>query len=158
MKQLVITVVTLFCMDISLHAQTNYYSLVTNLWFQGEHTTVFSLATNRLAANTNDIAGWITLAEYSMTFDDASSLSNVLTHTLECGSNITSTAFSELFPIMSDSFCDMLDFVAAYHPTAEEQAEDLRKAHIPGKPFFYSKYLQALETDGYFLNDPPLTQ
>ena len=142
-------------MNIALHAQTNYYSLVTNLWFQGEHATVLCLATNRLAANTNDIAGWITLAEYSMTFDDASSLSNVFTHTLECGSNITSTAFSDVFPDMTDSFCHMLDFVATYCPTAEEQAEDIRKAHVSGKPFLYAEYLKALDVDGYFINDPP---
>ena len=49
----------------------------------------------------------------------------------------------------------MLDFVATYHPTPEEQAEDARKAHVSGKPFLYSDYLEALERDGYFANDPP---
>ncbi len=137
-------------------AQTNYYSLVTNHWFQGNHETVLELANHRLAANTNDIAGWITRAEYSLTFEDASSLSNILSRTLEIGSNVTSSAFSSVFAGMTESFVDMLDFVATYHPTPEEQAEDARKAHVSGKPFLYSDYLEALERDGFFANDPPM--
>ena len=32
-------------------SQTNYYSLVTNLWHQGAYTSVVALAQQRLAAN-----------------------------------------------------------------------------------------------------------
>jgi len=49
-------------------AQTNFYTNVTNLWYQGYKSNVLNIATARLAVNTNDIAGLILKAEYHFAF------------------------------------------------------------------------------------------
>ncbi|MDD2600148.1 MAG: hypothetical protein PHO37_13140 [Kiritimatiellae bacterium] len=53
-------------------AQTNFYTNVTNLWYQGYKTNVFAIANERLAQNTNDIAGLILKAEFHFAHLDSS--------------------------------------------------------------------------------------
>ena len=60
----------------SSSAQTDLYSTVTNLWWEGPKTNILAIAEERLAANTNDIVGIILKTEYDISFSPATVLSN----------------------------------------------------------------------------------
>jgi hypothetical protein len=55
---ILMVVLTTICGTMVL-GQTNFYSNVTNLWYQGSKSNVLEIANARLAQNTNDIAGLI---------------------------------------------------------------------------------------------------
>ncbi len=156
MKTLLTALLVILCMGTELHAQTNYYSLVTNLWNQGAHASVVDLAQQRLAANTNDIAGLITICGYDLEYGCDGAYSNIVPHVLSVASNVTSSAFQGGIDFLTFSLTESLYFLTIYHPTEEERQEDLRKAALPGKYFIYEEPLRLLDEDGFFANDPPM--
>ena len=156
MKRHIFLSIISLVMSSDIYAQTNYYSLVTNLWHQGAHTSVVELAQLRLAANTNDIAGLITMAGYDLVYSCDDAYSNIVPHVLSVASNITSTAFSADLEFMTLDLTESLYFLTIYHPTEAERQEDMRKAALPGKFFIYEEPLRLLDEDGYFANDPPM--
>ncbi len=158
MKKNILLPVVFLALSVGINAQTNYYSLVTNLWYLGAHTSVVELAQHRLAANTNDIAGLITMAGYDLVYSCNDAYSNVVPHVLSSASNVTSTAFHGGLSFLTFSLTESLDFLTTYHPTQEEQLDDLRKAALPGKFFIYEEPLRLLDEDGYFANDPPMPE
>ncbi len=109
-------------------------------------------------ANTNDIAGLITMAGYDLVYSCNDAYSNVVPHVLSSASNVTSTAFHGGLSFLTFSLTESLDFLTTYHPTQEEQLDDLRKAALPGKFFIYEEPLRLLDEDGYFANDPPMPE
>ena len=156
MKRLILLSLVLLAMPSGMNAQTNYYALVTNLWHQGAHTTVVELAQQRLAANTNDIAGLITMAGYDLHYSDHDSYSNVANHVLSVVSNVTTSAFQSERDFLIFSVSESLSFMEIYHPSEEERAENIRKSARPGLFFIYEEPLRLLNEDGYFANDPPM--
>ena len=145
-------------MNVGLHAQTNYYSLVTNLWFQGSHTSVVQLAQQRLLTDTNDVAALITMSGYYRCYSDHEAYSNVASHALSSASNVMSSAFQSNLNFLTFSITESLDFMTVYHPTPQECAENIRKANRPGLFFIYEEPLRLLDEDGYFANDPPFQE
>ncbi len=158
MKKLIALTIAVFSMGSGLHAQTNYYSLVTNLWFQGSHTSVVQLAQQRLQTNTNDVAALITMSGYYLCYSDHEAYSNVASHALSSASNITTSAFQSNLDFLTFSFTESLDFMTVYHPTEEERSENIQKANRPGLFFIYEEPLRLLDEDGYFANDPPTSE
>ena len=69
-----------------------------------------------------------------------------------------SSAFQSNLVFLTFSITESLDFMAVYHPTEEECAENIRKAHRPGLFFIYEEPLRLLDEDGYFANDQPPIQ
>ncbi|MCL2105286.1 MAG: hypothetical protein FWH21_09645, partial [Kiritimatiellaeota bacterium] len=67
MKKLLIGFMLMVVSGSTGFAQTNFYTNVTNLWYQGgkNRTNVLTIANTRLAANTNDFAGLLLKAHYS---------------------------------------------------------------------------------------------
>ena len=67
-------------MAISSFAQTNApmdnFSVVTNLWYNGYKSNVLAMAEQRLAANSNDLAGLVMMMEYNLEYSNDSCLSN----------------------------------------------------------------------------------
>ena len=72
-------------------AQTNFYTNVTNLWYQGYKTNVLEIANTRLGANSNDIAGLILKAEYHLAFCEDAALSNAYLRVIQVADTITTT-------------------------------------------------------------------
>jgi len=137
-------------MSLSLvcHANTNFYTNVTNLWFQGYKSNVLEIAEQRLDTNTNDIAGLILKYEFQVEFLEVSSISNSAQRVLNIGATITSTNFAHLFPDYIENIHAALNFLPHYTPS--EIAEDKPKALIPHKPLVADKIIEALLKDGYF--------
>lgn len=125
-----------------------FYSNVTNLWKQGQHTNVLALANARLASNTNDIGGLILKAAYDYAYSDKSTLSNSLVRVVRVGKRIHSPNFTPAFIFGCMDIKSILDTLAT--ETDEEHAADILKLQGPHHSFPFSIMLRALDRDRHF--------
>ena len=143
------SIVSLAAIAITLttHASTTFDNF-TNLWYTAQHSNVLALANQRLAANSNDIAGVLMKASWDFEFLEPSDLSNTLERVILVGSTCHTPAFTNIFEITKiDARCLLEDF--ALTPPAERIA-DQSKRGLPGKLPHYLEELKALDDDGYF--------
>ena len=127
---------------------SSHFTAITNEWFQGHQTNVLTMANQRLAANTNDIAGLLMKASYDFDFSDATALSNTLVRVLAVGETITTPAFSNAFRLVRLDIRGTFKTISTETP--EEHAADMLKIMGPGHPMAYDFALEALDDDGYF--------
>ena len=133
-------------------AQTDFYTNITNLWYQGgeSRSNVLAIANARLAVNTNDIAGLILKANYHFTFLENGAVSNAYLHAIQVGDTITTTNFVKRWQEFSrESFLRILDIIAEYPLTPQQIQSEKHKALLP-KPLPSAKLIEALQKDGYF--------
>ena len=136
-------------MTAMTYSQTlNFHANVTNLWYQGYKSNVLEIAEQRLNVDTNDIAGLILKLEFNIAFLDFPAFSNTAQRIINIGTTITTTNFASVFPSYTNDIHVLLDFLPQYHP--DQILIDKPKAFIPHKPFPASKYIKALQDDGYF--------
>ena len=131
-------------------AASDYYTSVTNFWYQGQQTNVLALSEQRLATNQNDIAGLLMKASYDFDFSNATTLSNTLARILVVGDTITTPAFTNAFRLTAIDI--RWTFATLSSETPAEHASDMPKVTGPGHPMAYSDELKALDDDGYFGN------
>ena len=133
-------------------AQTNFYTNVTNLWYQGgeARSNVLTIANARLATNTNDIAGLILKAHYHVEFLEVAAISNAFLRVIQEGNTITTTNFAKCWQGRSKYILWFLDFLAETPLTPQEIQAEKHKALIPHKPFPDADLIEALQKDGYF--------
>ena len=135
-------------------AQTNFYTNVTNLWYQGgEHrTNVLTIANARLAVNTNDIAGLILKANYHFEFLEDGAISNAYLRVIQVGDTITTTHFVNCWQEGNSRLyiLNLLDVIAAMPMTPQLIQAEKHKALIPHKPLPDADLIEALQKDGYF--------
>ena len=135
-------------------SQTNFYTNVTNLWYQGgaSRSNVLAIANERLAANTNDIAGLILKAEYHFEFLEIESISNAYLRVIQVGDTITTPHFVKNWQEeLSRRFTlDILDVVARVPLTPQQIQAEKHKALLPCKPLPAAPLIEALQKDGYF--------
>ena len=132
-------------------AQTNFYTNVTNLWYQGYKTNVLTIANARLAVNTNDIAGLILKAEYHVAFSEETAFSNAYLRVIQVADTIMTTNFEKCWQEMGkQDYLDLLDFTAE-NPLPPQQIQTERlKGFINEKPLPDAYLIEALQKDGYF--------
>lgn len=130
-------------------AQTNFYSTVTNLWFQGQKSNVLALANTRLSQNTNDIAGLILKAEYALEFYETENISNSFLRVIQIGDSITTTNFVRRFQVIRQDILWLLDDFAENPVTEQEIQTERPKASINQK-HLPASLIEALHMDGYF--------
>ena len=133
-------------------AQTNFYTNVTNLWYQGYKTNVLAIANARLAANTNDIAGLILKAEYHFAFLEVEAISNAYLRVIQVGDTITTTNFVKDWQegLGRQDIIEALDNFAENPVTPQEIQAEKHKAFINEKPLPNESLIEALQKDGYF--------
>ena len=133
-------------------AQTNFYTNVTNLWYQGYKTNVLNIANARLAVNTNDIAGLILKAEYQFEFLEIGAISNAWLRVIQAGDTITTTNFVKEWQENKsrEDILDLLDVIAENPLTPQQIQIDKLKALINEKPLPNADLIEALQKDGYF--------
>ena len=133
-------------------AQTNFYTNVTNLWYQGHKTNVLEIANIRLTANTNDIAGLILKAEYHFAFLEVESISNAYLRVIQVGDTITTTHFAKEWKENKsrERIVLILDDFSEDPITPQEIQAEKHKALIPRKPLPDADLIEALQKDGYF--------
>ena len=71
-----VTMLALSCVAQTNQPPVDNFALVTNLWYQGYKTNVLAIAEQRLAANSNDLAGLVLKMEYDFSFLNFSNISN----------------------------------------------------------------------------------
>jgi len=133
-------------------AQTNFYTNVTNLWYQGCKTNVLNIANARLAANTNDIAGLILKAEYHLEFCEDAALSNAFLRIIQVGDTIATTNFVKCWQEVGakQNYLDILDHMSENPLTPQQIQEESLKGFITEKPLSAAYLIEALQKDGYF--------
>ena len=135
-------------------AQTNFYTNVTNLWYQGGEgrSNVLVIANARLAANTNDIAGLILKANFHFAFLEDAVVSNAYLRVIQVGDTITTTNFVKCWQEGKSraDILDLLDVIAEKPMTPQQIQAEIHKALIPEKPLPDADLIEALQKDGYF--------
>lgn len=136
-------------------AQTNApmdnFSLVTNLWYEGHKSNVLAIAEQRLAANSNDLAGLILKMEYNLEFCNDACFSNDISRVLTAAGTVTNGVFRKNYPTMEMDLAFFLFFLAnAPRPSPAELEADKAKALIIHKPMTCEDYLKWLHDDGLF--------
>ena len=128
------------------------FTTVTNLWYEGHKSNVLAIAEQRLAANSNDLAGLILKMEYDLEFMNVSNYSNGIIRVLEVSRSITNECFACEKPLFEMALLDFLDYVAHRRRlfSLEEEAQERAKAAIIHKPMTYEIPLKALHDDGLF--------
>lgn len=134
-------------------AQTNFYTTVTNLWYQGSKSNVLAMANTRLAVNTNDIAGLILKAEYHLEFCEDSVLSNAYLRVIQVADTITTTNFVKCWQEEGggkQDYLNILEFMAENPLTPQQIQMESLKGLINEKPLADAYLIEALQKDGYF--------
>ena len=148
MKKIIMLALTTICGTMVL-AQTNFYTNITNLWYQGNKSNVLEIANARLAQNTNDIAGLVLKAEFHFAHLDTAEISNAYSRVLAVGGAVTSTNFVLRFSIEKQYILNILEDLKDDPVTPEELLLDKPKATIIHKPL-PTGLIEALQKDGYF--------
>lgn len=73
-----LTWVFVLSMIITSFAQTNFYQQVSSMWFSGDKRGVLDIANQRLAQNSNDIAGLLLKLEYETEFLQLDNMTNTM--------------------------------------------------------------------------------
>ena len=128
------------------------FVMVTNLWFNGHKSNVLAIAEQRLAANSNDMAGLIIKMEYDLEYMNVSNYTNGIIRALEVSRSITNECFASGRALFEIALLGFLDYVAhdRRHYSPEEEAQERAKAAIIHKPMTYEIPLKALHDDGLF--------
>ena len=136
--------------------QLTFYTNITNLWWHGQKSNVLAIAEQRLACNSNDIAGLILKMEYDMEFVNLNAISNSTLRVIGVGQTIQTDNYKALFPFLRFNMQTLLDLVAVY-PEDEIEA-DRAKALLPEKHLSFENDLLAVCLDGLVTNFPALPQ
>ena len=132
--------------------QTNFYTQVSSLWFEGKQQMVFQIAQERLSRNPNDLAGLLLKAEYEGDTTQLSDMTNTLAHAVRVGATYTGTNFAQSYPVLESSLPYTVFIINSYTP--EDFAADLVKTNIPGKTMMFDMYIRALQKDNFFEQYP----
>lgn len=153
MRKLTASVMLLMvaCATAQTNAPVDNFTLVTNLWWNGYKTNVLQIAEQRLAANSNDLAGLILKLEYDIAFMNTTALSNDVNAIEQVACLHSEEAFNTVKPLFSFALTNILDFLAyGLNLSDEEILLERQKGFINAKPFQYEPVLNALHNDGLF--------
>ena len=135
-----------------------FFVNVTNLWYQGYKSNVLAIAEERLASNSNDIAGLVLKMEYGLEFEfeDLQSLSNSIQKVIDSAKDITTPRCASNYPdfkLLLEDIKDLSFDSSMYNDVEADKA----KANLPGKPFLFEDQLLVICLDGLVTNYPPIT-
>ena len=143
-------------------AQTNLppidnFTLVTNLWYNGHKSNVLAIAEERLAINSNDLAGLIVRFNYDLEFSNRVCYSNDIVHILDVlhtsqFPSLTNNVLHTSATLLQDALVDFLDYMAGPQSklSPEEEIMDRQKRLINQKPLADEAFLKTLADNGLF--------
>ena len=134
-----------------------FFSNVTNLWFQGHKSNVLAIVQERLACNSNDIAGAILKMEYDLEFLNLNEISNSIIRV----DNILREVHTPNLINEQERFPFFLDKILTLFTNQEMYADleaDMAKAFLPEKRMAFERMLSAVCLDGLITNYPPNPQ
>mgnify|MGYP003293837559 CR=1 FL=1 len=144
---------TIAILALALNASASaYFDNITNLWYTAQHSNVLAIANQRLAANTNDVAGWFMRASYDFVYADAATQSNSLDRVLSAYLSVNTPAYRQSCFFLDADVAGIKRWLS--HETPAQHAETLEKGSRPGRLPHYIRQLKALDDDGYFDRNP----
>ena len=129
-------------------AQTNVYEQASSLWFSGNSQGVLDIANQRLARNTNDLAGLLLKFQWYGEHLQFDHMTQTMSQVLAVGAMYSGTNFAKEYPVLQTAYETLKYIITNYPP--EEYAADLTKTNIPGRTMSCDAALKALQDDGYF--------
>ena len=129
------------------------YSTITNLWWNGPKTNVLAIASERLSANSNDIAGIILQTECEWSFGSPTTISNSTLRFLSNGADIQTPAFRVQYPIDAFNVSALLDSIPQM--TDNEWAQEREYGLMTHRKMMFGKAWDALRDDGWLDATPP---
>ena len=129
-------------------AQTNFYEQVSAMWFNGDKQGVLDITNQRLAINSNDIAGLLLKLEYEEEFLLLSNVTNTMTRVLEQVPHFSGSNFAQRIPILI-GWGEEMEAVINQYPQNEYIA-DLARSNMVGQVMSCDEDIKALQADGYF--------
>lgn len=123
------------------------YSTITNIWWNGPKTNIFTVANERLSSDTNDIVGIVLRMEGEWTFGNASSISNATHRYLSVGATIRTPAFRLRFPLEALNFSLLLESMPQMsNDDWARERESVAELH---REMLLEKSWSALNDDGW---------
>ena len=156
MKKVLLTM-ALFTSGFLFAGDLAFFHNVTNLWFQGHKSNVLSIAQERLACNSNDIAGAILKMEFDLEYLNLNEISNSIIRV----DNILREVHTPNLIYEQDRFPFFLDKILTLFTNQEMYADleaDRAKALLPEKRMAFERMLSAVCLDGLVTNYPPNPQ
>jgi hypothetical protein len=150
MKYIKLIMIVAFMTGNFIYSQTNFTENVSKMWLNGQKAEVYTIATNRLAINTNDMAGLMLKMEYEIEFILDDKLTNTMNRISTTGSSITTSNFVLEFPTIQNDISNMFEIIPLTPLSQEELELERAKGSITNKPLMYKRALIALDKDGYF--------
>lgn len=129
-----------------------YFDNITNLWSEAQHSNVLAIANQRLAVNSNDVAGVLLKASWDFIFADPPALSNSMDRVLVVGATVTTPSFTNAFEITKEDVVWMKNYLR--HESMTNREVNIQKATRRGRMPHYIEELKALDDDGYFTANP----
>ena len=129
-------------------AQTDFYTNVTSLWSSGNSQEVLNIADQRLAQNTNDLAGLLLKFECEgeqLQFDN---MTQILEKILAVGALYSGTNFSKEYHWLQSA--SAIFNIVKTNYTPEDYSAELAITNVSGRRLVFEDVLKALRDDGYF--------
>ena len=126
------------------------FTTVTNLWYEGHKSNVLAIAEQRLAANSNDLAGAIIMLDYDLEFSNEGNYSNDVRRILSSTNNLPMGTFVNNIDLISSTLNGFLDYLSSNPMTPADIQKEKSKALIIHKPMSNEILLQWLHDDGLF--------
>ncbi len=152
-----VTMLTLSCVAQTNHPPVDNFALVTNLWYQGYKTNVLAIAEQRLAANSNDLAGLIVQFNFDLEFTNRANYSNDIariTNALHISPYCSLTNGPLFVPatILNNSLTGFLEYLASSQAelSQEEERSEKQKSLFSKKPLADEFFLKKLSDYGLF--------
>ena len=146
MRHLILLYIMSFA--IQAYGQSSFYARVSTMWFAGDSQGVLDIANQRLAHNSNDLAGLLLKFEWHGEHLQFVGMDNTMSQILAVGTTYPGTNFAKAYPSLRDDY-EMLKPILANYPL-EDYAKDILKTNIPGRRLSVDAALKALQDDGYF--------
>ena len=146
LRYLILSLIMSF--TIQAYAQSSFYARVSTMWYAGDSQGVLDIANQRLAHNSNDLAGLLLKFEWQGEHLDFLGMDQTMSNVLKVGATHPGTNFAKAFPSLCDGY-EMLKPIMANYPL-DDYAKDILKTNIPGRRLSVDAALKALQDDGYF--------
>ena len=134
MKKLIATALVATAAAAFAVPSENTYHAVTNDWYQGNYSSVYELAQQRLAANTNDLVAAVIMETYDLRFSSFAAISNSILRVMRASEAATLSAYTNMYwRFYRDDYNWYLNEYLPQQSEARRQSEMYKayKIHVP---------------------------
>ena len=146
MRYLILSLIMSFA--VQTYAQSSFYKRVSTMWFEGDSQGVLEIANQRLAQNSNDLAGLLLKFQWHGEHLQFAGMHYTMAQVLEVGATYPGTNFAKVYPLLRDA--DEIRKLIVKNYPLDAYAKDILKTNIPCRTMSCDAALKALQDDGYF--------